>query len=167
MRNHLLAAMLLAACTDAAFSAPSAGTQFDEPSVQKVANAIESAARANDSDEANSYFAADCVFHATYPNPDGGTHVTTMNLQQFLDDQAKVRREGKNEVYKSTTPVVAVQDGKATATFRATDSQIDHGKSVTTVSDQVETFGMRGSRLLVTAVDATVVSLIVDGKQLY
>ena len=151
-----------------AFCAPaSEGAPVTEQSVQKVADAIETAARANDNEKANSYLAADCVFHATYPAPAGGTQQQTMTRAQYLDDQAKAKAEGRNEVYKSSAPVVTIRDGKATARLQATDSQIDHGKSVTTVSDQVETFEERDGRLMVVAVDVTVVSVTVDGNRLF
>jgi hypothetical protein len=166
MMRKLLVVIALAGST-AALCAAAAGAPITEQSVQAVANAIEDATRANDNDKANAYLAADCVFHATYPAPDGGTKQQTMTRQQYLDDQAKAKAEGSNEAYKSTTPVVTIQGGKATAKLRATDSQIDSGKSVTTVSDQIETFGDRDGRLMVVSVDVTVVSVTVDGKRLF
>ena len=135
--------------------------------MQAVADTIEAAARSNDAGKANSFLADDCVFHASVPAPGGGTQLQTMTRKQYLDDQAKAKAEGSNEAYKSTSPVVTIEDGKATAKLRATDSQIDSGKSVTTVSDQVETFGDRDGRLMVVAVDVTVVSVTVDGKRLF
>ena len=166
-RKHLFAATLILAGTTATFCASAAGAPITEQSVQSLANSIEAANRANDTDKANSYLAADCVFHATYPKPDGGTQNQTMTRQQYLDDQAKAKADGSNEVYKSTTPVVTVKDGNATAKLRVTDSQIDGGKSVTTVSDQIETFATRNGQLMVTAVDVTVVSVTVDGNRLF
>jgi len=164
--RRLLVVIALAGSASA-LCAAAAGVPVTEQSVQTVANAIEAAARANDNDKANSYLAADCVCHATSPAPDGGTQQQTMTRKQYLDDQAKAKAEGSNEVYKSTTPMVTIQDGKATAKLQATDSQIDSGKSVTTVSDQVETFGERDGRLMVVAVEVTVVSVTVDGKRLF
>ncbi|HEY2346205.1 MAG TPA: hypothetical protein VGH80_10020 [Xanthomonadaceae bacterium] len=167
MRTHLLAAAVLLVASGPALCAPAANAPISEQSLQAAANAIEAAARANDMDKANSWLASDCVFHVTSPDPKGGMRVDTMTRQQYVDDQAKAKTEGKNEVYKSTVPVVSIKDGKATASMRATDSQIEGGKSVTTVSDQVETFDLRNGRLMVTAVSVTVVSLTVDGNRLF
>ena len=167
MSRPFLAAALLLAGTGSALCAPNSGVAISQASVEAVADAIENAARANDTDKANSYLAGDSVFHVTEPDPRGGTQVVTMTRQQYVDDQAKARAEGVSEVYKSTAPVVTIRDGKATATVRATDSQVEGGKSVTTVSDQVETFGMRDGHLMVTAVDVTVVSVTVDGNRVY
>ena len=166
MRKPLATAFFLAGAVSA-LSAFAGGVQVNQQSVQSVANAIEAATRANDNDKANSYLARDCVFHVTSPDPSGSMHVDSMTRQQYVDDQAKAKAEGSSEVYKSTAPVVTIKDGKASAKLRATDSQIDSGKSVTTVSDQVETFEVRDGRLLVTTVDVTVVSVTVDGKRLF
>jgi hypothetical protein len=166
-RRPLLAASLMLAGTATMMCASAAGAPITAQSVQSVANAIETANRANDTDKANAYLADDCVFHATVPSPEGGTQLQTMTRQQYLDDQTKTKSEGSNEVYKSTTPVVTIKEGKASAQLRVTDSQIDNGKSVTTVSDQTETFGDRNGHLMVTAVDVTVVSVTVDGNRLF
>jgi hypothetical protein len=167
MKRRFLVVATLVLTATAALCASAADAPITEQSVQALANAIEAANRASDTDKANSYLASDCVFHATSPKPGGGTENETMTRQQYLDDQAKAKADGSNEVYKSTTPVVTVKDGKASAKLTVTDSQIDSGKSVTTVSDQIETFANRNGQLMITAVDVTVVSVTVDGKRLF
>jgi hypothetical protein len=166
-RRFPVAATLVLMGATAALCASAAGAQITEQSVQALANSIEAANRASDTDKANLYLAPDCVFHASYPAPDGSVKTETMARQQYLDDQAKAKADGANEVYKSTTPVVTVKDGKASATLTVTDSQIDRGKSVTTVSNQTETFADRDGKLMITAVAVTVVSVTIDGKRMF
>jgi hypothetical protein len=134
-------------------------------SARMVVEASEAAEKNNDPDKAAMYLSDDGVLRSTDPKPGGGTVTNTHTRQQYLDDAHKMKSEGLDRRYESTRPSISIKDGKAIAKMRVTETLTRGDKSLVGVADQVETLEMRNGKVMITAVDSTMVSLTINGQR--
>jgi hypothetical protein len=150
----------LAACASGVVHAGNTLTTAD---ALTVVNASEAAAKQHDHSKVGTFMSGDCVISmravgsSAAPKQKSG--------KQYVQDELDAERHATDHVYQSTAPEIALEDGKAIAHLRVTETFTEQGHRVEGIADEVETLELRDGHVLITRIDVTPVGMTVDGTR--
>jgi hypothetical protein len=139
-----------------------AGNTLTTADALAVVNASEAAAKQHDHGKVGTFMSGDCVVSMATA---GGSGAKQKSGKQYVQDELDAERHATDHVYQSTAPQISLEDGKAIARLRVTETFTEQGHRVEGVADEVETLELRDGHVLITRIDVTPVSMTVDGTR--
>ena len=128
-----------------------------------VVNATEAAAKQHDHAKVGTFMSGDCIVSM---GAVGGSGAAKQKPgKQYVQDELDAETHATDHVYQSTAPQISLENGKAIARLRVTETFTEQGHHVEGVADEVETLELRDGHVLITRIDVTPVSMTIDGTR--